>query len=53
MYDIYGHIATAATPRQDLMTWFGYMANYYKNIAINNNGIIPGVVDGYGNPIIF
>ena len=53
LYDIFGNLATSATPQTDLLTWHGYIINYYKDIAIQNNGIIPGVEDEYGNPIIF
>ena len=53
MYDIWGNPATSSTPSNHLMTWYGFIINKYKEIADNNNGIIPGVEDEYGNPIIF
>ena len=53
MFDVFGNVATNATPQQDIMTWFDYMIKYYKDIAMANNGVIPGVEDQYGNPIIF
>ena len=54
VYDIFGNVADInTTPRDHLMTWLGYMVNHYKDLAMQNNGIIPGVEDEYGNPIIF
>jgi hypothetical protein len=53
MFDIFGRVATSATPQNEILTWQSYIVNYYKDIAIRNSGTIPGVEDEYGNPIIF
>ena len=53
MFDIFGRVATSATPQNEILTWQSYIVNYYKDIAIRNGGTIPGVEDEYGNPIIF
>lgn len=53
MFDIFGRVATNATPYSEILTWQSYIVNHYKDIAIQNNGTIPGVEDEYGNPIIF
>lgn len=53
MFDIFGNPATDQTPTTDLLTWLGYIVNHYTQIALSNGGIIPGVDDEYGNPVIF